>query len=59
MWSFGVLLWEMLSGKRAWSKMTPAQVMLAVTLRQQELPFPAWAPPELTRCAAPCRRTPV
>lgn len=51
-YAFGVLLWEMLSGVRAWDKLTPAQVMLAVALQQEALTIPACALPELTRCAA-------
>lgn len=56
MYAFGVLLWEMLTGGRAWEGMTPAQVMLAVALNQQRLSYPAWSPPDLTRCARCCPR---
>ncbi len=54
MYAFGVLLWEMLTGGRAWDGLTPAQVMLAVALNQQRLSYPITSPPDLTRCV-PCR----
>lgn len=49
--AFGVLLWEMLSGERAWDKQTPAQIMLAVALQQNMLTLPPTCLPELNRCA--------
>jgi hypothetical protein len=49
-YAFGVIVWEMLSGVRAWDKLTPAQVMLAVALQQQTLSFAACPLPELPRC---------
>ena len=49
MYAFGVLLWEMMSGKRAWDGLTPAQVMLAVALQKQTLKYPPNAHSELAR----------
>ena len=58
--AFGVLLWEMLSGERAWDKQTPAQVMLAIALQQNMLTLPPTPLPELNRCAwAPAPMCPV
>ena len=51
MYAFGVLLWEMMSGCRAWDGLTPAQVMLAVALQQQTLSYPPNAHPDLVRHA--------
>ena len=53
MYAFGVLLWEMMNGKRAWDGLTPAQVMLAVALQKQTLKYPPNAHPELVR-QGPC-----
>ena len=49
MYAFGVLLWEMMNGKRAWDGLTPAQVMLAVALQKQTLTYLPHAHPELVR----------
>ena len=35
-YAFGVLLWEMLSGERAWANLTPPQVMVAVTCQNKK-----------------------
>lgn len=51
MYAFGVLLWEMMNGKRAWDGLTPAQVMLAVALQKQTLKYSQNAHPELVRQA--------
>ena len=48
-YSFGVLLWEMVSGVRAWEGMTPPQIMMAVACQGQQLEFPRDCPPELIR----------
>ncbi|BDA44193.1 probable serine/threonine-protein kinase STY13 at C-terminar half [Coccomyxa sp. Obi] len=52
--AFGVLLWEMLSGERAWNKQTPAQVMMAVALQQNMLTLPPTSLPELNRLGQRC-----
>ncbi len=41
-YAFGVLLWEMLSGERAWANLTPPQIMVAVTCQNKTLEFPSW-----------------
>ena len=48
-YAFGVLLWEMVNGQRAWDGLTPAQVMLAVALQKRTLVYPSNALPELAR----------
>jgi hypothetical protein len=50
-YAFGVLLWEMMNGRRAWDGLTPAQVMLAVALQKQTLSYPPNAHPGLVRHA--------
>ena len=42
--AFGVLMWEIYMGQRAWEGMTPPQVMLAVVVKQELLQFSAEAP---------------
>lgn len=49
MYAFGVLLWEMLSGERAWYKQTPAQVVLQVAFQNNSLQLPLIPLPELSR----------
>ena len=46
-WAFGVLLWEMFSGQRAWAGMSYTQVMQAVGYEQRGPEWPASAPPAL------------
>ena len=43
MYAFGVLLWEMLTGKRPWAGLLQMQVIFAVTIRRRRLAFPAGA----------------
>jgi serine/threonine protein kinase len=38
--SFGVVLWELMSGRRAWRGMGPMQIMNAVTLEKRTLLVP-------------------
>ena len=52
--SFGVLLWEMASGARAWAGLTHPQIMLAVALQRQALTLPPESPPPLAALAAAC-----
>ena len=47
MWAFGVLVWEMYSGRRAWLGLSYTQVMQAVGYEQRAPDWPADAPPEL------------
>ena len=39
MYAFGVLLWEMYSGKRPWAGLLQMQVIFAVTIRRRRLAF--------------------
>ena len=50
-YAFGVLLWEMVCGQRAWDGLTPPQVMLAVACQQKQLTYPNWAPEQIAKCA--------
>lgn len=50
-YAYGVLLWEIVCGQRAWEGLTPPQVMLAVACQHKQLDFPNWAPQEITKCA--------
>jgi Protein tyrosine and serine/threonine kinase len=56
-YSFGVALWEMWSGTRAWSGCSQAQVIFAVTCAGTSLKIPANAPEEVVvlmkECLAP------
>ena len=52
-YAFGVLLWEMLSGERAWAGFTPPQVMVAVTCQNKVLEFPTWTMADIGRSADP------
>ena len=45
--SFGVVLWELMSGRRAWRGLAPLQVINAVTLERRTLPVPEHWPAEL------------
>ena len=56
-YAFGVLLWEMLSGERAWANLTPPQVMVAVTCQNKTLEFPSWTMHDIARSAqtSPCK----
>ena len=46
-WAFGVLLWEMYSGQRAWAGMSYTQVMQAVGYEQRGPEWPEQAPTAL------------
>eukprot|EP00891_Asterochloris_glomerata_P008248 jgi/Astpho2/8248/e_gw1.00122.114.1_t len=52
-YSWGVLLWEMSSGARAWANLRYAQVICQVALKKQSLAIPERMPPQL---AALCKR---
>lgn len=49
MYAFGVLLWEMLSGERAWHDLTPPQIMVAITCQNKILQFPSWTMHDIAR----------
>lgn len=46
-WAFGVLLWEMYSGHRAWPSLAYSQVKQAIGQEQRGPEWPADAPTEL------------
>ncbi|KAL0048197.1 hypothetical protein WJX82_009711 [Trebouxia sp. C0006] len=56
-WAFGVLVWEMYSGRRAWLGLSYTQVMQAVGYDQRAPDWPADAPPELAAVARSCCNT--
>jgi hypothetical protein len=43
-YSFGVMLWELYTGKRAWSGSSQAQVIFAITCGRERLELPSDAP---------------
>ncbi|KAL3151455.1 hypothetical protein ABBQ38_012460 [Trebouxia sp. C0009 RCD-2024] len=53
-WAFGVLLWEMFSGQRAWAGMSYTQVMQAVGYEQRGPEWPPSAPPPLAALGNGC-----
>ena len=57
-WAFGVLLWEMFSGQRAWAGMSYTQVMQAVGYEQRGPEWPASAPAALAVSAPQLPATP-
>ncbi|KAG2444372.1 hypothetical protein HXX76_001128 [Chlamydomonas incerta] len=48
-YSFGVILWEMLTGLRPWADVNMLQIAVSVTMRQERPPLALLAPP---RCPA-------
>lgn len=53
-YAFGVLLWEMMSGCRAWASMKHAQVMHCIVVEQRSLVFPPHTPDNYRRFAQQC-----
>ena len=53
-YSFGVLLHEMFTGKRAWEGMSQAQVIFAVTCRNERLKMPKDCPEAYAQLAMEC-----
>jgi hypothetical protein len=53
-YSFGVLLWEMMAGCRAWASMKHAQIMHTIVVEQRSLKFPAYTPPDYLALAQQC-----
>ena len=51
-WSFGVLLWEMYSGQRAWGGMSYKQLMQAIGCDKRRPQWPSNAPQELAVCSS-------
>lgn len=54
MYSFGVILWELYNGIRAWCGRHPAQVAFLVSSGQAKLPFPDAAPEEYIQLTQNC-----
>lgn len=53
-YSYGVLLYEMYTGKRAWDGLSQAQVIFAVTCRGERLKMPEETPPAYAALAMEC-----
>jgi len=53
-YAFGVLCWEMWTGKRAWSGMHCTQIVIAVTIRQRRLRLPSDAPAAFAELVHQC-----
>jgi hypothetical protein len=58
-YSFGIIMWELLTGECPFEGMTAIQCALAVLNRDQRPPIPGWCPPALASLIANCvRRNP-
>ncbi|KAL6651351.1 hypothetical protein ACP70R_010276 [Stipagrostis hirtigluma subsp. patula] len=53
-YSFGVILWELLTLQQPWSGLGPAQVVGAVAFQNRRLPIPKDANPELAALVESC-----
>jgi hypothetical protein len=53
-YSFGVMLWELYTGKRAWGGSSQAQVIFAITCKQTMLQLPSDAPPGYAALTTAC-----
>ncbi|PRW18330.1 serine threonine- kinase EDR1 [Chlorella sorokiniana] len=54
---FGVLLWELLTGRQAWEEYdSPLQVIFAVGVERRRLPIPPGCPPALAKLLKECWR---
>ncbi|KAL0041901.1 hypothetical protein WJX79_008318 [Trebouxia sp. C0005] len=58
-YAFGVLLWEMYTGQRPWSGLTPMQIIFHLTLRKKKLQFPAHTPAQLQALGSRCMSSDV
>ena len=56
-YSFGVLLWEMLTSTRAWAGLQHARIMCLVGMMQQSLAVPEGLPHELASLLRQCLAT--
>ena len=54
MYAFGVLLWEMAMGSRAWSGYRLVQVIVAITLQNKRLPPVVGVPPCMVKLIELC-----
>ena len=53
-YAFGVLMWEMMAGCRAWASMKHAQIMHSIVVERKALKFPAHTPPAYEALAQRC-----
>lgn len=53
-YSFGIILWELLTGECPFEGMTAIQCALAVLNRDQRPPIPVWCPPPLSSLICSC-----
>lgn len=53
-YAFGVLLWELYNGKRAWAGMHPMQIMFNVAVKKRILDFPDDTPASYVALAHSC-----
>lgn len=53
-YSFAVILWEMVSGEVPWDGATPMQVIFAVGVQRQRLPLPPSCPAALQMLIERC-----
>ncbi|KAK3143748.1 hypothetical protein QOZ80_4AG0304440 [Eleusine coracana subsp. coracana] len=53
-YSFGVILWELLTMQQPWSGLSPAQVVGAVAFQNRRLPIPKDTNPELAALVESC-----
>jgi len=56
-YSFGVILYELWTGKRAWEKLSQAQVIFLVTCKNECLKMPEDAPADYSALAMQCMST--
>ena len=53
-YAFGVLMWEMIAGCRAWASMKHAQIMHSIVVDRKALQFPDHTPPAYKALAQRC-----
>jgi serine/threonine protein kinase len=53
-YSFGILMYEMLSGRQAWGGLSPFQIFYQVVEKQQALHWPEHIPSPLRAVAQAC-----
>lgn len=53
-YSFGVMLFELYTGNRAWAGSSQAQVIFAITCRKEKLTLPADTPPRYAALVDAC-----
>ena len=54
MYSFGVLLWEMICGRRAWGGLNNFQIVYALTMNNEALQLPGSIPQGISSLAQKC-----